>query len=58
VEESRDREFGGTGLGLSIVKNILELHNSDYGVKNTENGVMLYFTLRLAVEKNYMKADL
>ncbi|QUH18815.1 HAMP domain-containing sensor histidine kinase [Alkaliphilus sp. B6464] len=58
VEESRDREFGGTGLGLSIVKNILELHNSDYGVKNTENGVMLYFTLRLAVEKNYIKADL
>ena len=48
VEESRDRKSGGTGLGLSIVKNILELHNSNYGVKNTDKGVMFYFTLKEA----------
>lgn len=48
IDESRGRESGGTGLGLAIVKNILELHHSDYGVKNTEDGVMFYFTLRLA----------
>lgn len=28
----------GTGLGLAIVKGILELHNSNFGVKNDENG--------------------
>lgn len=45
VEESRDKQSGGTGLGLAIVKNILELHDSKYGVKNTEKGVLFYFTL-------------
>ncbi|WP_069999110.1 sensor histidine kinase [Cellulosilyticum sp. I15G10I2] len=46
VEESRNRSSGGTGLGLSIVKNILELHDSNYGARNTDHGVMFYFTLR------------
>ncbi len=45
VEKSRGRKAGGTGLGLSIVKNILELHGSQYGVKNTPDGVSFYFTL-------------
>ncbi|CAH2214501.1 HAMP domain-containing sensor histidine kinase [Tepidibacter aestuarii] len=45
VEESRHRQSGGTGLGLSIVKNILEIHDSEYGVKNTDDGVLFYFTL-------------
>lgn len=45
AEQSRDRKSGGTGLGLAIVKNILELHNSKYGVKNTEKGVLFHFTL-------------
>lgn len=45
VEESRHRQSGGTGLGLSIVKNILELHDSKYGVKNVDEGVLFYFTL-------------
>lgn len=45
VQESRDRLSGGTGLGLAIVKNILELHDSKYGVENTENGVCFYYTL-------------
>ncbi|WP_432406178.1 sensor histidine kinase [Wukongibacter sp. M2B1] len=45
VEHSRNRLFGGTGLGLNIVKNILKLHKSDYGVRNTEYGVEFYFSL-------------
>lgn len=47
IDKSRNRSLGGTGLGLAIVKNILELHSSEYGAKNTENGVMFYFTLKL-----------
>lgn len=45
VEHSRSRLLGGTGLGLNIVKNILEIHDSNYGVRNTENGVEFYFSL-------------
>ena len=37
---------GGSGLGLTIVKNILELHESDYGIKNINNGVEFYFSLK------------
>lgn len=36
---------GGTGLGLSIARNILALHNADFGVKNTASGVMFWFSL-------------
>jgi signal transduction histidine kinase len=50
LDESRDRKTGGTGLGLSIVKNILQLHQSQYGVRNTEKGVLFYFYLEAAVE--------
>lgn len=50
VEASRNRQAGGTGLGLSIVKNILELHNSEFGVMNTVKGVKFYFTLKKCVE--------
>ncbi|MNO20328.1 Alkaline phosphatase synthesis sensor protein PhoR [compost metagenome] len=45
AERSRDRKSGGTGLGLAIVKHILELHGSEYGALNTEQGVAFYFTL-------------
>lgn len=45
AERSRDRKFGGTGLGLAIVKHILELHESEYDVMNTDRGVAFYFTL-------------
>ncbi|KZL88453.1 sensor histidine kinase [Clostridium magnum] len=47
VEKSRDRKTGGTGLGLPIVKNILLLHESNFGVENTDSGVRFYFTLKL-----------
>jgi len=46
IDRSRNRSLGGTGLGLSISKNILLLHESTYGVLNTEKGVKFYFTLK------------
>ena len=45
VDDSRNRRNGSTGLGLSITKNILELHKSSFGLENTENGVLFYFSL-------------
>ncbi|GAB6252128.1 HAMP domain-containing sensor histidine kinase [Bacillus cereus] len=45
VDKSRKRVCGGTGLGLSIVKNIFELHDAEYGVTNTMDGVLFYFQL-------------
>lgn len=44
-DTSRNRAQGGTGLGLAISKNILELHGAEYGVSNTEDGVMFFFYL-------------
>ncbi|MFZ5969611.1 MAG: sensor histidine kinase [Bacillota bacterium] len=48
IEASRNRKLGGIGLGLSIVKNILELHSSQFGVRNTDRGVAFFFTLQKA----------
>lgn len=45
VEASRNKSDGGTGLGLAIVRNIVELHNNDFGAENTKNGVRFYFTI-------------
>ena len=45
VEKSRNKELGGSGLGLSIIKNILELHGSEFGARNTSEGVEFYFSL-------------
>ncbi|GAB3068641.1 sensor histidine kinase [Virgibacillus ainsalahensis] len=44
-DTSRGRSEGSTGLGLAISKNILELHGVEYGVTNTEYGVLFYFYL-------------
>lgn len=44
-DSSRHRSEGGTGLGLAISKNILELHGMEYGVRNTEDGVIFFFYL-------------
>ncbi len=46
IEKSRNKNLGGTGLGLSIVKDILDLHDSEYGVMNTAYGVKFFFTVR------------
>ncbi|WP_410981927.1 sensor histidine kinase [Bacillus cereus] len=50
LDASRSRHTGGTGLGLSIVKNILELHHAEYGVYNTDDGVVFYFDLQKVKE--------
>lgn len=41
VDKSRNEE--GTGLGLAICRAALDLHHFQYGVKNTETGVLFYF---------------
>lgn len=45
IDKSRQRETNSTGLGLPIVKNILELHNFKYSLKNIANGVEFNFYL-------------
>ena len=45
TDPARTREYGGSGIGLSIVAAIMKAHNKDYGVYNTENGVVFYFEL-------------
>ena len=57
TEKSRSKEFGGTGLGLAITQTILALHQSRYGVENTECGVRFYFWLKNAaclIDKMFM----
>jgi two-component system, OmpR family, sensor histidine kinase VanS len=51
AEQSRDRKTGGTGLGLAIVKHILELHGSEFGITNTNQGVAFSFTLNESRDK-------
>ena len=46
ADKARNRKSGGTGLGLSIVKNILEAHNAEYFVENTEIGVKFGFVIQ------------
>lgn len=42
-DTSRQRfKKGKPGLGLAISKNILELHDAEYGVSNTEDGVLFF----------------
>ena len=46
------RATNGSGLGLSIVKNILDKHNSNYGVNSELNkGSTFYFDLEKASKK-------
>ncbi|MBS3678794.1 HAMP domain-containing histidine kinase [Ornithinibacillus massiliensis] len=42
TESSRSRMTGGTGLGLAIVRQILDLHEFQYGVENMPDGVRFY----------------
>ncbi|MCM3547695.1 HAMP domain-containing sensor histidine kinase [Shouchella clausii] len=44
-EKKTQRSKEGTGLGLAITKNILKLHDVEYGVMNTDKGVCFYFYL-------------
>ncbi len=46
-KKKHKRYVYGTGLGLSIVKNILLLHNFDYGVTSKKNkGTTFYFKIK------------
>ena len=45
VDKARTHSYGGSGLGLKIVSTILQSHNADYGVENTEDGVKFWFRL-------------
>ena len=42
-DAARTRSYGGSGIGLSIVAAIMKAHDQDYGVYNTEDGVVFYF---------------
>ena len=48
LDKSRNRHTGGSGLGLFIVKNILELHDFEYGIENIETGVR--FTIKMPLK--------
>lgn len=45
IDKSYQRSTKGTGLGLSIVKNYLELHNFEYGVKINDDKVIFFFEI-------------
>ena len=44
IEQSRNKTTGGSGLGLYIVKTILEQHQAEYRIENTNRGVL--FTIQ------------
>lgn len=47
IDKTYNRNTIGTGLGLSIVKNILLMHDFDYGVNSIENkGTTFYFEIK------------
>ncbi len=47
VDKSHKRAMMGTGLGLSIVKNVLKLHQAQFGVNSEENkGTTFWFELK------------
>ena len=48
VDKARTRAYGGSGIGLSIVKAIMDAHGGTYGVRNTENGVEFWITIKSA----------
>jgi len=45
ADPARTREYGGSGVGLSIVKAIQTSIGREYGVYNTENGVVFWFDM-------------
>ncbi len=43
IDKTYSRTHVGTGIGLSIVKNILELHKSNYGVESKEKEYTTFY---------------
>jgi len=56
TDKSRSRHTGGSGLGLYITKNILQLHDFSYGLKNSSNGVV--FTIEIPLTDDNKRARL
>lgn len=50
IEKSRNKALGGFGLGLHMVKEILDKHNSSFGMENKNDGVRFYFDLPVIEE--------
>lgn len=48
IDKAHSREKGGTGIGLYIVKTIMELHGYEYGIRNTDNGVIFHLKIKKA----------
>lgn len=47
IDKTYNRNSVGTGIGLSIVKNILEMHEFDYGVLSEKGkGTTFYFNIK------------
>ena len=49
-KKKHKRNQYGTGLGLSIVKNILQNHNCEYGVKSSKKGSIFYFEIKKTLD--------
>lgn len=48
IDKTHKRAITGTGLGLSIVKNILKLHEAEFGVESQEGkGSIFWFALKI-----------
>lgn len=49
TKKTNARNEHGSGIGLSIAKEILSLHDSDYGVRQHDHSIEFYFALKKAV---------
>lgn len=45
MDKARSRKTGRTGLGLTIVKKSLDILNVDFGLENTNNGVLFWMKI-------------
>ena len=52
MDKSRSRKNGQTGLGLTIVKKMLDLMGMEFGLENTEDGVLFWMGLPVIENSN------